>query len=212
MSGFARFFGSSIGRKALMALTGLSFILFIAAHLAGNLLLYRSGEAFNAYASRLHSLGTLLTMFEMGLLILALTHVGLGLWLFYENYRARPVRYAVKKSAGGQTLGSATMPYTGFLVLLFVVYHLFHFHFVDKTAITIYEIVSQAFQNPIKVFIYVAAMIIVALHISHGFWSAFQTLGGHHSKYMPVIKGTGWLFSILVGMGFGFLPIYLSLI
>lgn len=212
MTWVLRMFGSSIGRKLLMALTGLCFILFLSAHLAGNLLLYRGGEAFNAYASRLHALGLLLTVFEIGLLTLALIHVILGLWLFYENYRARPVRYAKKKSGGGQTLGSATMPYTGILVLAFVVYHLIRFHFVDKTTITVYEIVKTAFQNPVEVALYVVAMAVVAVHVSHGFWSAFQTLGAHHLKYTPLIKGLGLLFSVVIGMGFGFIPIYISLV
>ena len=209
MAWVLRFFSSSIGRKVLMALTGLCFILFLSAHLAGNLLLYQGGEAFNAYATRLHSLGPLLNVFEIGLLAMALVHVLFGTWLFYENYRARPVKYAVKKNGGGQTLGSATMLYTGLLVLAFVVYHLIRFHFVDKTSVTIYEIVKKAFQNPIEVTLYVIAMAAVAVHVSHGFWSAFQTIGAHHSKYMPLIKGVGLIFSVVIGLGFGFIPIYM---
>ncbi len=209
MAWVLRFFSSSIGRKVLMALTGLCFILFLSAHLAGNLLLYQGGEAFNAYATRLHSLGPLLNVFEIGLLAMALVHVLFGMWLFYENYRARPVKYAVKKNGGGQTLGSATMLYTGLLVLAFVVYHLIRFHFVDKTSVTIYEIVKKAFQNPIEVTLYVIAMAAVAVHVSHGFWSAFQTIGAHHSKYMPLIKGVGLIFSVVIGLGFGFIPIYM---
>jgi len=209
MAWVLRFFSSSIGRKVLMALTGLCFILFLSAHLAGNLLLYQGGKAFNAYATRLHSLGPLLNVFETGLLALALVHVFFGIWLFYENYRARPIKYAVKKNGGGQTLGSATMLYTGLLVLAFVVYHLIRFHFVDKTSVTIYEIVKKAFQNPIEVTLYVIAMAAVAVHVSHGFWSAFQTIGAHHLKYMPLIKGVGLIFSVVIGLGFGFIPIYM---
>ncbi len=207
-----KFFGSSVGRKLLMAATGLCFVLFLTTHLAGNLLLYRGGEAFNTYAARLHSLGPLLTMFELALLALALIHVVFGLWLFYENNRARPVKYAVKKSGGGQTWGSATMPYTGVLILAFVIYHLIRFHFVDKTTVPIYEIVQAAFQNSFEVALYVAAMAVVALHVSHGFWSAFQTLGAHHTRYTPIIKGVGLIFSMVVGIGFGFIPVYMRLL
>ncbi len=211
MAWVLKFLGSSIGRKLLMALTGLSFALFLCAHLAGNLLLYRGGEAFNAYAARLHALGPLLTVFEVGLLVLAAIHVVVGLWLFYENWRARPVRYKVNKSGGGKTLGSATMPYTGLFVLAFVVFHLLNFHFVDKATASIYEIVSRAFQSPVYVALYVLAMAVVAVHVSHGFWSAFQTLGANHAKYMPTIKRLGLLFSVVVGIGFGLIPIYIAL-
>ncbi len=207
-----RFFTASIGRKFLMALTGLGFILFLGTHLAGNLLLYRGGNAFNAYAARLHAFGGLLMVFEFGLLVFALIHVLFGLWLFYENYRARPIGYRVRKSGPGQTWGSATMPYTGLLILAFVVYHLIRFHFADKTSVTIYEIVKNAFQSPLEIAIYMVAMAAVALHISHGFWSAFQTLGANHPKYMPLIRGLGLIFSVVVGIGFGFIPIYMTLV
>ena len=105
--------GSSIGKKLLMAITGLCFCGFLAMHLAGNLTIYNGGNTFNNYAERLHSLGALLTIAELGLVFFALVHVIMGLLLFLENRKARPVAYAVKKSAGGQTFGATTMPYTG---------------------------------------------------------------------------------------------------
>lgn len=202
---------SSIGKKLLMAITGLSFCGFLAAHLAGNLTIYGGGDAFNAYAERLHSLGGLLRVAEFGLLLFAAVHVTTGFLLVYKNFIARPKRYAVDKRAGGRTVGSATMPYTGFILLLFIVFHLMNFHFVDKTHQTIYQIVFNAFQQPVYVFIYVAAMIVAALHVSHGLWSAFQTLGANHDKYNPLIRGLSIVFSLIVGFGFGFLPIFISL-
>ena len=98
---------------------------------------------------------------------------------------------------------------TGFFVFLFVVFHLINFHFTDKTRQTIYQIVSNAFADPVYVFVYIAAMITVAVHVSHGFWSAFQTVGANHPKYMPLIRGTAICFSLAIGIGFGFLPIYI---
>ena len=182
-------FGSSVGKKLMMAVTGLFFCVFLVLHLAGNLTIYMGKDAFNSYAERLHSLGPLLTVAEWGLLIFAVIHISTGLLLFYQNFKARPTRYAVNKRAGGRTLGSATMPYTGVILLLFVIYHLFNFHFVDKTHTTIFQIVSTAFAQPSYVLIYTFAMIIAAVHVSHGFWSAFQTLGANHPKYTPVFKG-----------------------
>jgi len=199
---------AAIGKKLMMAVTGLAFCAFLVVHLIGNLTLYGGRDLFNSYAEHLHSLGPLVTVFELGLLSLAVVHVLTGLILFYENWRARPVGYCVKKSGGGRTIGSATMPYTGILLLAFVVFHLINFHFVDKTERTIFEIVAGAFAQPWYVAIYVLAMIVAAIHVSHGFWSAFQTLGASHPKYMPLVRGVSVLFSLVVGLGFGAIPIY----
>jgi succinate dehydrogenase / fumarate reductase cytochrome b subunit len=212
MNWFINMLGSSIGKKLMMAITGLSFCGFLVAHLAGNLFIYGGRDAFNSYAMHLHSLGPLVNAAEVGLLTLALIHVLTGATLFYENLRARPNRYHVNKSAGGRSIGSATMPYTGLFLLLFVIFHLFNFHFVDKTHITIFDIVSKAFSNPLYVVFYILAMIIAGLHVSHGLWSAFQTLGANHPKYMPIVMTASLAFSLIVGIGFGFLPVYISLI
>ncbi|MFZ5572726.1 MAG: succinate dehydrogenase cytochrome b subunit [Thermodesulfobacteriota bacterium] len=202
---------SSIGKKLCMAVTGICFCLFLAAHLAGNLTMLAGPDAFVRYAEKLHSLGFLLTAAETGLLVFAVIHVLTGAVLTYGNFISRPTRYQMKKGAGGRSIGSATMPYTGFLLLLFVILHLLDFHFVDKTGRTIFQIVSTTFQQPVYVGLYIAAMVTAALHVSHGLWSAFQTMGVNHPKYTPVIRLTSVLFSLAVGVGFGFLPVYLSL-
>ena len=211
MNSLINTFGSSIGKKLMMAITGLSFVGFLATHLVGNFTLYAGKDAFNSYAERLHSLGPLITMAELMLLFFAIVHVLTGATLFYENFKARPVRYVVDKRAGGRTLGSATMPYTGFILLIFIIFHLFNFHFVDKTDTTIFQIVLDSFSKPGYVVIYIFAMIVAAIHISHGFWSAFQTIGANHPKYMPFIRMVSIVFSLIVGIGFGFIPIYILL-
>jgi succinate dehydrogenase / fumarate reductase cytochrome b subunit len=203
--------GTSLGKKLLMAVSGLCFIAFLAAHLAGNLTIYGGADTFNSYAAHLHSLGPLLTAAEIGLLACALLHVVTGLWLSWQNWQARPVRYALKRSAGGRTLGSRTMPYSGVLILFFVIFHLMNFHFVDKSQTTIHQIVTAAFADPLYVLLYVAAMAVAALHVSHGLWSACQTLGASHPKYTPLIMAASLGFALIVGLGFGFLPIYISL-
>jgi len=203
---------SSVGRKLLMAVTGLCFCIFLMGHLLGNLTIYAGNEAFNAYAQRLHALGPLLTLAELGLLLFAIIHVATGLSLFYQNFKARPTRYKIQKRGGGRTIGSATMPYTGILLLGFIVLHLLNFHFVDKSQTTIAHIVTSAFSNPLYVIGYVAAMIVAALHVRHGFWSAFQTLGANHPKYMPAIMGLSIVLGLIVGFGFGLLPLYIALV
>jgi succinate dehydrogenase / fumarate reductase cytochrome b subunit len=201
---------SSIGKKLMMAVTGLSFCAFLAGHLAGNLTIYAGKDAFNSYAEHLHSLGPLLTLAELGLLLFAVIHVVTGLTLFYQNTAARGGRYAVNKKAGGRTIGSATMPYTGIILLVFIIMHLLNFHFVDKSETTIAQLVTQTFQSPLWVIIYIVAMIVAALHVSHGFWSAFQTVGANHPKYMPFIMVFSIIFSLIVGIGFGLLPIFIA--
>lgn len=210
MQWIVNFFGSSMGKKLLMALTGCCFIGFLSAHLAGNLTLYGGRTMFNSYAEHLHGLGPLLTLAEWGLLLLALVHIATGTLLFFQNFMARPQRYHMNKWAGGRTISSASMPYTGFAILVFIIFHLLNFHFVDKSTITIYEIVDGAFQNTVYVMLYIAAMIIVALHVRHGFWSLFQTLGANHPKYMPLIMGASIVLSLIFGFGFGCLPLYLT--
>lgn len=202
---------SSIGKKLLMALTGFCFCLFLTAHLVGNLTLFGGKSMFNGYAEHLHTLGVVLTVMEWGLLALALVHIFTGLTLFYQNMRSRPERYAVNKSAGGRTVGSGTMPYSGVLILAFIIFHLINFHFADKSQTTIYDIVANAFNHPIYIVLYVLAMIITGVHVSHGFWSVFQTLGANHPKYTPILKTLSVLFALAIGIGFGVLPIYISI-
>ena len=212
MSWFPSAIGSSVGKKLLMALTGLAFIGFLAAHLAGNFAIYAGKAAFNGYAEKLQSLGPLLYVFRAGLIVFAVVHITTGLVLFLQNRKARPVSYTTYASAGGRTLSSRTMPYTGLIILAFVVFHLFHFTFVDKTAATIFDLVTVAFNRPGVTALYAVAMVIVALHVRHGFWSAFQTIGANHPKYMPAVSvlslAAGWA----VAAGFGLLPIVVSLI
>ena len=203
---------SSIGKKLIMALTGLGFCIFLIAHLAGNLTICAGEDAFNSYSERLHALGPLVILTEIGLLFFAVTHVFIGAYLFYENFRARPEKYLIKKNAGGRTIGSVTMLYTGLFILLFIVLHLVDFHFVEKTDQTIYQIVLETFSNPGYAFFYIVSMIIVAIHVSHGFWSAFQTLGVSNSGYMSLFRVMGIVISLAVGFGFGLLPIYISFI
>ena len=209
MSWLIRTFGSSIGKKWLMAITGLAFFGFLCMHLAGNLTIYKGGSAFNAYAQKLHSLGPILIIFELGLLAFAIIHVATGITLFVQNLKARSVPYKLDKPAGGRTFSSTWMPYTGFVILAFVIFHLLNFSFIDKGQRTIFEIVSAAFSNPIYMIIYVFAMVVLALHIRHGFWSAFQTVGANHPKYMPAIMVLSIVVGLIFGFGFGLLPIYI---
>jgi len=202
---------TSIGKKLMMAITGLCFCGFIVVHLIGNLTLYSGESLFTAYVNHLHAYDPIIKVAELILLSLAIVHVSTGTILFLQNLKSRPIRYAVKKNAGGRTIGSSTMPYTGFLILLFILLHLFDFHFADRTQRTLYQIVSEVFSSPAYSFIYILAVVIAAIHISHGLWSAFQTIGANHPKYIPFVRGLGIAFSVIVGIAFGFIPIFMAM-
>ena len=205
-----RIFTTSIGKKQLMAITGLFFLLFLAMHLLGNLSIYGGAGAFNSYAEHLHALGKLLVVAEIGLVLALLIHVTLAVILFFENRKARPIKYAVDKSGGGgRTFSSQTMPYTGLLILAFVIVHLaaFSHHIVDQSSRTISQIAYEVFSHKGALIFYLAAMVVVALHVRHGLWSAFQTIGANHPKYMPFIDWLSIIFAIIVAVGFGSLPL-----
>lgn len=214
MSWLLRTFSTAIGKKQLMAVTGLLFLLFLAVHLLGNLSLYRGKEAFVAYAQGLHALGGLLAAAEIGLVVCLAVHVAIGTVLFFENRRARPVKYIVDKTGGGgRTWSSQTMPYTGLLILLFLLVHLatFSHHLVDQSTRSIFQIARQVFSHWGYLIFYLFSMLVVAFHVRHGLWSAFQTLGLHHPKYMPAIEKFSVLFAVLLGLGFASLPIAILL-
>jgi len=212
MDWFLSMLRSSIGKKLMMALTGLFFSFFLLIHLIGNLTLYGGKDLFLSYVEHLHALGPLIRVAEFGLLTFAIIHIATGLTLFWQNLQARPVRYQVNKKAGGRTIGSSTMPYSGVLILIFVIIHLLNFHFIDHSRQTVFQAIDATFSMLPYVIFYTLAVIIVAIHVSHGFWSLFQTFGANHPKYMPAIKGMGVVFSLLTAAGFGFIPVYVSFI
>lgn len=212
MNWLVKTFMSSIGKKLVMAVTGLLFCLFITVHLIGNFSIYGGKESFLSYVDHLHSVEALVTVAEFGLIFFAVLHIGMGLYLFFENLRARPVAYAVKKSAGGQTIGSSTAPYSGALILVFLIAHLLKFRFVDKTAINDFVILSNVFADfGFWTLFYLAGVGIVAVHVSHGAWSMFQTLGFNHPKYMPYVERLAVVFSLIIGVGFASIPVFLCL-
>ena len=212
MNWLVKTFTSSIGKKQVMAVTGLLFCLFVTIHMMGNLTIYAGKDSFLSYVDHLHSFESLVTVAEFGLILLAVLHIGMGLFLFLENRRARPAPYAVKKSAGGQTLGSWTAPYTGVLILVFVIVHLIKFRFVDKMTIDDFLILSKTFADfGFWTLFYIAGVIVVAIHVSHGFWSGFQTLGLSHLKYMPLVERLGIIFSFIIGIGFASIPVFVFL-
>lgn len=210
------YFRSSIGRKHLVAITGLLLCGFLVGHLTGNFLLLVGSDAFNIYAHKLMSLGPLLYLIEAALTGIFLLHLYLAIKLNIENHKARG-KYTVKNRTGrGTTFMSSTMPYTGFVLLLFIILHLMNLKFGSQYLTTVdgvemrdlYKTTLEYFQSPVSVGWYIFSMICAALHTAHGFSSSFQSLGLNHPKYYPKIKIISYLYAVLVGGGFAFISVW----
>lgn len=208
MPWFTRTITASLGKKYIMALTGVLLGGFLLIHAAGNTSILLGRSAFLFYADHLHALGFALAAAELILLAVFLTHIVTGLLLFLQNLDARPARYAVSAGAGGRSWGSATMPYTGIIVLLFILLHLYNFNFIGGTA-TVADIVAEVLGNPLYTILYGIGLTALALHISHGFWSMFQSGGISHPKYDPFIRTCAWLFCGLIIAVFGIIVVML---
>lgn len=174
-----------------MALSGTLLGCFLAVHAAGNATIFMGRAAFLAYASHLHALNFAVAVVEVLLLALFLVHITTGIVLFVQNLETRTTRYAVRSSAGGSTWGSATMPYTGLIVLLFLFMHLSNFRFVGPET-SIADVVSQVLSHPLNTVLYSVGLCALALHVSHGFWSLFQSAGISHPGYDRMIRICAW--------------------
>jgi succinate dehydrogenase / fumarate reductase, cytochrome b subunit len=214
------FFGSSIGKKLLMSLTGLFLILFLTVHLIGNLqLLYHDGgKAFNVYAKLMTS-NPLIKLISYGNYFFIVLHAFVGLTLAIYNKKAKGQKYAVSNS-NKTSWASKNMALLGTLILAFIFIHMGDFWWKMKTdqllMVTydgvemkdLYARVAAAFKEPLLVGSYILGMIILSFHLWHGFQSAFQTLGINHKKYTPLIQNLGKAYAILIPLGFAIIPIY----
>ena len=214
MSSLLKFIDSSIGKKLVMALTGLFIILFLVEHLAGNLLLLINddGKIFEEYSEFMASnLNVPVRIIEIGLFIFIIYHIINGIRLWWGNRRARTVKYKVNNSSENSSFFSRIMIHGGTIIFIFLVIHLRTFFMpyrFGSPSNTMYEGVVEVFSNPYYSIFYVVALIFLAFHLVHGFQSAFQTLGLRHNKYTSFIKKFGVIFSILLCAGFAVIPLY----
>ncbi len=204
------FLNSSIGKKVTVGLAGLLLCGFLLTHLAGNLILFAGQAKFNAYAEFLEK-NPLLPALEIGLAALFLIHIIVTLYARWQNWQARPVSYEMTVSKGGRTWGSRTMTYTAFLLLGFIILHVATLKYGLATSFTedeVFQRVMTFLKSPWMAGFYVLTMAGLGLHLSHGFESAFQTLGVNHPKYTPVIKAAGILFAVAVAGTFAVIPLW----
>ena len=218
MSGTFCYFTSSIGRKFLMAVSGLGLIAFIIAHLLGNLQIFEGSDAINSYAAFLKGLGPGLWIARIGMLTLVGIHFWSGITLAIENRRARPKNYEYSNTVQA-SIASRGMVASGLMLLAFIVLHLAHFtmglvqpeyfHFVDaKGRHDVYRMVLMGFNNGLYVAVYVTALIFLGFHLSHALSSCLQTLGLLYSKKMYCwAKAIATVLAIIISIGYISIPL-----
>ncbi len=207
---------TSIGKKQIMGVTGLLLCGFVLTHLLGNLTLLIGSDAFNKYSHALTS-NPLIYVAEVGLLALFLSHIVMAIKLTIENKKARPIAYhTYTKSGRGGDFASKSMAISGLITLIFLIIHITGLKFGTHYDTTvggiemrdIYKTTVEYFADPIHVVIYLVAVITLGVHVSHGFWSAFQSLGLNHPKYMSKIELASKLFGVVIAVGFSALAIF----
>jgi succinate dehydrogenase / fumarate reductase, cytochrome b subunit len=211
-----RLFSDSIGRKAVVAVTGMFMVLFLVTHLLGNSTIFAGPDGINAYAEKLHGLGPFVWAFRLVMLCLLLLHVIFAVLLTLENRAANPGKYAVKKMLKA-TFAGETMIWTGLLLLAFLVYHLLQFTVRvtpdivlgndAKNRVDVFTMVFSSFRITPIALVYVAAMVTLFLHLSHGVQSIFQTFGLNNDKTMPEFGILGNLLSALFLVGYSAIPV-----
>jgi succinate dehydrogenase / fumarate reductase cytochrome b subunit len=203
---------SSIGKKTIMALTGLIGIGFVVMHMVGNLKVFLGAQAFNDYAHFLREFGepvlpysTVLWIIRLVLLGAVALHILAAYQLTRQDWAGRPVRYARQKPVQA-TFASRTMRWGGIILALFIVYHIAHMtlglvhpNFEEGNA---YQNYVVAFQSWPVTLAYVVAMLALGLHIYHGFWSLFQTLGLNNRTYNQLLRGLALLIALVLVGGF----------
>ncbi len=219
MNLFIKFWRSSIGKKWLVALSGLALFGFVLAHLAGNLQMFSGPQKINAYAEFLHANEGILWLARVGLLAAFGLHVIATLSLVSANRKARPERYQLETRVQAK-LSTRSMALSGLTVLSFVVFHLAHYtlRITDarfkpmseggmlESAGDVYRMVILGFQSPVVSGFYVLSVALLSLHLSHGIRSVFQTLGADSKKTSPLIQKGAWLAAAFLFVGYASIP------
>ncbi len=211
-SGFLlRFWRSSIGKKYVMAITGLGLFIFVIAHLLGNLQIFLGPDRINDYAEILKSTPALLWSVRIGLLLTAILHITAALQLAAANRRARPVGYENKKIIAS-TFANRTILASGLILLAFIIFHLSHFtlglvnpqylDFRDPLGRhDVYRMMVTGFTNPLVSFFYIVSMGVLMLHLSHGVSSTFQSLGLRSKRVFGILDKLARISALVIFIG-----------
>ena len=217
MSTLTNTFSSSIGKKAIMGLTGLSLLAFLVVHCGINALIFANdgGELFN-HAAEFMGTNWIMRTLEVGLFAGLILHIVQAYILTKQNSDARPVKYAASDANNNSKWYSRSMTLLGTLLLMFLIIHLRHFWVVSRFTDhitsgeeTLYGEMKEVFANLWVVIVYVLSQISLAYHLKHGFTSAFQTMGWNHKKYTPLIATLGFWYAIIIPILFAAMPVAL---
>jgi succinate dehydrogenase / fumarate reductase, cytochrome b subunit len=204
------FYRTTVGKKAVMAVTGVILFGFLVGHMAGNLQFFLGREVLNAYAEKLHSLGPLLWAIRLGLLAALVLHIWAAAQLYALQKQARPVKYQ-KLSPQGSTYAARTMYWSGPIIAVFLIYHLLHLTVgavhPEFEPLNAYDNVVIGFKQPLVTLFYIVGMVLLGFHLHHGLWSLFQTLGFAHPRYTPKLKAFAKLFTVVLVLGFIAVPL-----
>jgi succinate dehydrogenase / fumarate reductase cytochrome b subunit len=211
------FTSSSVGKKWIVALTGLAMVAFLIGHLAGNLQIFLPPEHINKYAAFLKGLGELLWLMRLGLLIAVILHIVFTIKLALENRAARPQKYAVKRSVQAK-LSTRTMVWSGSYILCFIVVHLLHFTaqtihpeyrlWQDEAGRSdVYRMMVFGFQDPLMAGFYILGMLLLCAHLSHGIGSLAQTMGMRTKQATATLNMGGRALALVLGIGFISIPV-----
>jgi succinate dehydrogenase / fumarate reductase cytochrome b subunit len=218
MNVLLRIWRSSLGKKYVMAVTGLGLFIFVIAHMAGNLQIFLGPEKINAYAYFLKANPGFLWTARLGLLLIAVLHVTAALQLALANRAARPVRYEEGKPTGA-SFASRTILLSGLVILAFVIYHLMHFTFGVtnpdflqlRDPLTahhdVYRMMIQGFSNVWVSTFYIIAMGLLCLHLSHGVVSMFQSVGLRSQKYARFLSQFAKFAAVAIFIGNCSIPV-----
>jgi succinate dehydrogenase / fumarate reductase cytochrome b subunit len=215
----ARFYDAPVGKKAVMAITGVILVGYVLAHLLGNLQIYSSNpQQINVYAGFLHNPSNAIALWAARafLLLAVILHITASVQLFLQNSAARPVAY-VKKDDVPTSYAARTMIWSGPIVALFVIFHVLHLtvgavlptHDLAGNPATPdvrYNVIT-GFQNYAVSGFYIFAMILLCMHLYHGMWSMFQSLGISHPRYTGKLKRGAAILAILIAIGNCSIPI-----
>lgn len=216
MASILAFLISSIGKKWIVALTGLVMFGFVIGHMIGNLQVFLGPEAINLYGAMLHAWPEALWIVRIVMLTALTLHVVFSLWVRIESKKARPEKYAVTTRVAS-TFSSRMMAVTGLLLLAFVIYHLLHFtsHTVDpsfsgmhdeKGRHDVYRMVVEGFSNPLVSIFYIVAMSLLCSHLAHGAWSWLQTLGLRPKKIAEGTTLGARVIAVVLALGYISIP------
>jgi succinate dehydrogenase cytochrome b subunit len=191
-----------------MAVSGLLLLLFLLSHAAGNATIYMSRAVFQGYADELHSHPLIVILFSTGIFFIFLIHIGVGLLLFLQNRKHQASRYNVTTRVVTNPWASKTMPYTGLIILAFVLIHVFGFAIGRPETELISDTVKRLLGHFFYGAFYLIAFAALAVHLSHGFWSMLQTFGVNHPRYNDLIGKLTYIVPAFFLLLFGGIVLY----